>query len=239
MELEGVEIGGRCRALQQLILARLRLDIEDPLGLTFIINSCDHLLQFVKCDNGQSFIQEPGNPVSSNGSDLVIQGCASPADNVSDFIPAEKLKEKLSFRSGDDGTAWSVKKGSKSWSASEILGLRLHYDKQNEVQDTNNPADLMPQPPRCAFHDQDAWAPAIKKETISTLTAIKKEALRIIDRQLIRVSSLSSHLPTLSQRIPLSRGSRFLSSRSPASVRLSLLPPPQTELIPRAASAAG
>jgi hypothetical protein len=102
MELEGVEIGGRCRALQQqLILARLRLDIEDPLGLTFIINSCDHLLQFVECDHGQSVIQEPGNPDSSNGSDLVIQGCASPADNVSDFIPAEKLKEKLSFRSGD------------------------------------------------------------------------------------------------------------------------------------------
>ena len=68
MELEGVEIGGRCRVLQQLILARLRLDIEDPLGLTFIINSCDHLLQFVKCNNGQSFVQEPGNPDFSRSS---------------------------------------------------------------------------------------------------------------------------------------------------------------------------
>ena len=189
MELEG-EIGGRCRALQQLILARLRLDIEDPLGLTFIINSCDHLLQFVKCENGQSFVQEPGNPDSSNSWELAIHGCATPPDKTSDFIPAEKLKEHLSFQR-DDGTAWSVKKGSKSWSASEILGLRLHYDKQSEHQDTNNPAELMPRQPGSAFHDQDSWALAIKKETISTLTAIKKEALRIIDRQLIRVSNIA------------------------------------------------
>ncbi len=193
MELEGAGIGGRCRALQQLILARLRLDIEDPLGLTFIINSCDHLLHFVKCENGHSFIQEPGNPGSSKNSELGIQGCAPPADKVSDLIPAETLKEHLSFRSGDDGTAWSVKKGSKSWSASEILGLRLHYDKQTEYHDTNNPAELISQPPGSAFHDQDTW-PDIKKETISTLAAIKKEALRIIDRQLIRVSEVVPHL---------------------------------------------
>jgi hypothetical protein len=38
----------RLTGLQHLLLARLRLDIEDPLGLNYILKSCDRLLQFLK-----------------------------------------------------------------------------------------------------------------------------------------------------------------------------------------------
>jgi hypothetical protein len=175
--------GARCNALQQLILARLRLDIEDPLGLTYILNSCDHLLDYLRSERQPQNKLLPPNQgtIPEDGDDL-------------DNLPQGRSK-RGSVQSCEADSIWSLKTGSKSWSASEVLTLRLHYDKQAEVQAGNNLHDLI----SCNIADigdaaQELRITAIIRETALTLQAIKTEALRIVDRQLIRVRTLNYDL---------------------------------------------
>ena len=172
----------RSTNMQQLILARLRLDIEDPLGLSFILGSCDHLLQYMASDR---------SPCSVEVNEQKVEQSKSPASVLVD-IASLSYHRKVNVPSDcpDDGSVWSVNGGSKSWSASDLLSLRLHYDRQAEQQSTNNFAEMMPgsSDPNINEGTLQLRLAALVHETAMTLVAIKREALRIVDRQLIRAS---------------------------------------------------